>query len=51
MDLIESSQDIQNSLLELFRKKRRNCVPWKFKKDFSIPKSGEFLSPYEILIE
>ena len=50
MDLIESSQDIQNSLLEWFRENGRNWIPWKLKKDGSIPQSGEILSPYGIWI-
>jgi len=50
MDIIESSQDIQNSLLEWFSENGRNWIPWKLKKDGSIPKSGEILSPYGIWI-
>ena len=50
MDIIESSQDIQNSLLEWFNENGRNWIPWKLKKDGSIPKSGESISPYEIWI-
>ncbi len=50
IDLIESSQDVQNSLLEWFRENGRNWIPWKLKKDGSIPQSGEILSPYGIWI-
>ena len=50
MDLIESSQDIQNLLLTWFRDNGRNWIPWKLKTDGSIPKSGEIISPYGIWI-
>ena len=50
MDLIESSQDIQNLLLTWFRENGRNWIPWKLKTDGSIPKSGEIISPYGIWI-
>ena len=50
MDIIESSQDIQKSLLEWFGENGRNWIPWKLKKDGSIPKSNEILSPYGIWI-
>jgi A/G-specific adenine glycosylase len=50
MDLIESSHDIQNLLLTWFRDNGRNWIPWKLKKDGSIPKSGEIISPYGIWI-
>ena len=50
MDISESSQDIQNSLLRWFRENGRNWIPWKLKKDGSIPKSGEIISPYGIWI-
>ncbi len=50
MDIIESSEHIQQSLLEWFIENGRNWIPWKLKKDGSIPKSGEFLSPYGIWI-
>ena len=50
MDIIKCSRDIQNSLLEWFSEHGRNWIPWKLKKDGSIPKSGEFLSPYGIWI-
>tara|TARA_Y100001968_G_scaffold202561_1_gene186011 strand:- start:553 stop:1551 length:999 start_codon:yes stop_codon:yes gene_type:complete len=48
--MINSPQDIQNKLLEWFRKDGRHWIPWKLKKDGSIPKSGESISPYEIWI-
>ena len=50
MDIIESSQDIQNSLLEWFTENGRTWIPWKLKRDVSIPEAGESISPYEIWI-
>ena len=50
MDIIKSRQDIQNSLLDWFKDNGRNWIPWKLKTDGSIPKSGEFISPYGIWI-
>ena len=50
MNIVESTQDIQNSLLEWFSENGRNWIPWKLKKDGSIPKSGEIISPYQIWI-
>ena len=50
MDVIESPQDIRNSLLEWFSDNGRNWIPWKLTKDGSIPKSGEIISPYGIWI-
>ncbi|WP_269609054.1 8-oxo-dGTP diphosphatase MutT [Prochlorococcus marinus] len=50
MDMIVSPQSIQNSLLEWFRENGRHWIPWKLKKDGSIPQSGESLSPYGIWI-
>ena len=50
MDIIDSPQDIQNSLLEWFRANGRYWIPWKLKKDGSIPHLGESISPYEIWI-
>ena len=50
MDIIESHQAIPNALLEWFRENGRNWIPWKLKKDGSIPKSGEIISPYGIWI-
>ncbi len=50
MDIIVSAQNIQNSLLEWFRENGRQWIPWKLKKDGSIPQSGESLSPYGIWI-
>ena len=50
MDIIKSQQDIQNSLLDWFKDNGRNWIPWKLTKDGSIPKSGEFISPYGIWI-
>ena len=50
MDIIDSPQDIQNSLLEWFSANGRHWIPWKLKKDGSIPQLGESISPYEIWI-
>ncbi|WP_269623812.1 8-oxo-dGTP diphosphatase MutT [Prochlorococcus marinus] len=50
MGIIDSPQDIQNSLLKWFRANGRYWIPWKLKKDGSIPQSGESISPYEIWI-
>ena len=50
MDIIDSPQDIQNSLLEWFRVNGRYWIPWKLKKDGSIPQLGESISPYGIWI-
>ncbi len=50
MGIIYSPQDIQNSLLEWFRLSGRHWIPWKLKKDGSIPQLGESISPYEIWI-
>ncbi len=48
--MIASPKDIQNQLLEWFSKEGRHWIPWKLKKDGSIPKAGESISPYEIWI-
>ena len=50
MDIIDSSKDIQNLLLEWFRGNGRYWIPWKLKKDGSIPQLGESISPYGIWI-
>ncbi len=50
MSMIDSLQDIQNSLLEWFRGNGRHWIPWKLKNDGSIPHSGESISPYQIWI-
>jgi A/G-specific adenine glycosylase len=50
MGIIDSPQDIQNALLEWFRFNGRYWIPWKLKKDGSIPQSGESISPYDIWI-
>ena len=50
MGIIDSPQDIHNSLLEWFKENGRYWIPWKLKKDGSIPQLGESLSPYEIWI-
>ena len=50
MNIVECPKDVQNSLLEWFRENGRNWIPWKLKKDGSIPKSGEIISPYGIWI-
>ena len=48
--MINSPQDIQNTLLEWFKTNGRHWIPWKLKKDGSIPKPGESLPPYQIWI-
>ena len=48
--IIDSSQDIQNKLLEWFKANGRYWIPWKLKKDGSIPQFGESISPYGIWI-
>ncbi len=50
MGIIDSLQDIQNSLLEWFQANGRYWIPWKLKKDGSIPQLGESISPYGIWI-
>ena len=50
MDSIDSIEEIQNNLLEWFSENGRHWIPWKLKKDGSLPKSGESLSPYGIWI-
>ena len=50
MGIIDSPQDIQNSLLQWFRANGRYWIPWKLKKDGSVPQLGESISPYEIWI-
>ncbi len=50
MGIIDSPQNIQNPLLEWFRINGRYWIPWKLKKDGSIPQLGESISPYEIWI-
>ena len=50
MGIIDSPQDIQNSLLQWFKANGRYWIPWKLKKDGSIPQLGESISPYEIWI-
>ena len=50
LGIIDSPQDIQNSLLEWFRENGRYWIPWKLKKDGSVPRSGESISPYGIWI-
>tara|TARA_Y100001968_G_scaffold239323_1_gene222743 strand:- start:1438 stop:2592 length:1155 start_codon:yes stop_codon:yes gene_type:complete len=50
MDIFESPQDIQKSLLDWFKENGRNWIPWKLRKDGSIPNSGEIISPYGIWI-
>ena len=50
MGIFDSPQDIQNSLLEWFRENGRYWIPWKLKKDGSIPQLGESISPYGIWI-
>ena len=50
MGIIDSPQDIQNSLLQWFRANGRSWIPWKLTKDGSIPQLGESISPYEIWI-
>ena len=50
MDIINSSQDIQIIILDWFMKNGRHWIPWKLKKDGSIPNLGEKISPYGIWI-
>ena len=50
MGIIDSPQDIQNRLLKWFSENGRHFIPWKLKKDGSIPKTGEYISPYQIWI-
>ena len=50
MGIIDSRQDIQNSLLEWFSSNGRYWIPWKLKKDGSIPNLGESISPYGVWI-
>ena len=50
MGIFDSPQDIQNSLLEWFRGNGRYWIPWKLKRDGSVPRSGESISPYGIWI-
>ncbi len=50
MGIFDSPQDIQNSLLEWFRGNGRDWIPWKLKKDGSVPQSGESIPPYGIWI-
>ncbi len=50
IDIIESHQDIQDSLLAWYGENGRNWIPWKLKNNGSIPKSGEIISPYGIWI-
>ena len=50
MGIFNSPQDIQNLLLEWFRENGRHWIPWKLKKDGSVPRSGESISPYGIWI-
>ncbi|MBW3042854.1 A/G-specific adenine glycosylase [Prochlorococcus marinus] len=50
MDIIDFSQDIQKILLLWFSENGRHWIPWKLKKDGSIPNQGERLPPYEIWI-
>ena len=45
MDTIDTTHDIQNKLLEWFSGNGRHWIPWKLKRDGSIPKSGESISP------
>tara|TARA_Y100001968_G_scaffold277605_1_gene272519 strand:+ start:494 stop:1642 length:1149 start_codon:yes stop_codon:yes gene_type:complete len=48
--MIHSPQNIQNLLLEWFRGNGRHWIPWKLRKDGSIPQLGESISPYGIWI-
>ena len=50
MGIFDSPQDIQNSLLEWFRENGRYWIPWKLKKDGSVPRLGESVCPYGIWI-
>tara|TARA_Y100001968_G_scaffold323121_1_gene360284 strand:+ start:91 stop:1239 length:1149 start_codon:yes stop_codon:yes gene_type:complete len=48
--MIDSIQDIQIILLKWFGKNGRHWIPWKLKKNGSIPRNGERISPYAIWI-
>ncbi len=48
--MIDSIQDIQKILLKWFGENGRHWIPWKLKKNGSIPRPGESISPYEIWI-
>ncbi len=50
MGIIDSPQDFQNLLLKWYRGNGRHWIPWKLKKDGSIPQLGESISPYGIWI-
>ena len=50
MDILDSIQDIQHNLLYWFSNEGRHWIPWKLRKDGSLPKHGEFISPYQIWI-
>ncbi|WP_269611661.1 8-oxo-dGTP diphosphatase MutT [Prochlorococcus marinus] len=50
MSIIHSPRNIQNLLLAWFRTNGRYWIPWKLKKDGSIPHLGESLSPYGIWV-
>ena len=50
MSIINSPRNIQNILLEWFRTNGRYWIPWKLKKDGSMPQLGEILSPYGIWV-
>ncbi len=50
MGIFDSPQDMQNSVLEWFGANGRYWIPWKLKRDGSVPRLGESISPYGIWI-
>ena len=50
MAIIKSVNEIQDNLLKWFHLNGRYWIPWKLKSDGSLPRSGEFISPYGVWI-
>ena len=50
IDIVDSPLDIQNKIFVWFKANGRHWIPWKLKRDGSIPKPGEIISSYEIWI-
>ena len=50
MEIVKPVNDIQNKLLKWFHLYGRHWIPWKLKSDGSLPRSGEFISPYGVWI-